>query len=317
MKNWKVFILAAILAVFGIIIAFPSCNNDNDKDKDNNMEEENDEGPVDFDAIYNYLNGLENFTPPADFDKKISGNYYGTLTEKAYYSTTTQANRSCMVYTPRGYNSKKTYPVLYLLHGIGGNHREWLNDCNPDEIISNLITLGEAKPMIVVMPNVRAKKNDNDYGAGGMYGQENSAAFDNFINDLRDDLMPFIKENYKVSDNREKCAIAGLSMGGREALFIGVKMPETFAYIGAFSAAPGLIGGQLTAEEMTLPDAYKNNTFIMLNVGNDDGIALSPSISYHEAFEDNGIRNFFYRIGGGHDFKVWNNGLYYFAKCIF
>jgi enterochelin esterase-like enzyme len=154
-----------------------------------------------------------------------------------------------------------------------------------------------------------------------LYGSENVAAFDNFINDLRDDLMPFISKQYKISEGRENCAIAGLSMGGREALFIGIKMPQTFGYIGAFSAAPGLIGtppyGQLSAEEMTLPDEYKKNTFIMLNVGNDDGIALDPSTSYHEALDANGVPHTFYKIGGGHDFTVWKNGLYNFAKRIF
>jgi predicted alpha/beta superfamily hydrolase len=161
------------------------------------------------------------------------------------------------VYTPPGYDAAETYPVLYLLHGIGGNHTEWLGG-EPNNVLSNLLALGEAPPMIAVIPNVRAMKDDGYQS--DMFSAENIAAFDNFINDLRDDLMPFIKENYSVSDKREETAIAGLSMGGREALFIGVSMPETFGYVGAFCPAPGLMGvnlgfaGQLTPEEMTLPE---------------------------------------------------------------
>jgi enterochelin esterase-like enzyme len=314
MKTLKYFIMAVIIIIFGIIILFPSCNTNTIKDGDNSEEEYT----IDFESKYIFLNGLENFIPPANFDKKINGITYGSLDEVSYDSKTTGATRKCYVYTPPDYDPQKTYPVLYLLHGIGGTHTEWLGGA-PNEILSNLIASGEAKPMIVVMPNIRAQKNDTDMS--DMYGPAHVAAFDNFINDLRDDLMPFIKKNYKVSNNRERCAIAGLSMGGREALFIGVKMPDTFAYIGAFSAAPGLIGaspyGQLAANELTLPEEYKSNTFIMLNLGNSDSIALDPSDSYALAFENNETPHFYYKINGGHDFGVWKNGLYYFAKCIF
>jgi enterochelin esterase-like enzyme len=135
--------------------------------------------------------------------------------------------------------------------------------------------------------------------------------------------MPFINETYSVSQLREENAIAGLSMGGREALFIGVSMPETFAYVGAFCPAPGLmnenlgIPGQITPEEMTLPDEFKNNTFIFINTGNQDGVVGNNPINYSNAFRQNGVENVFYSIDGGHDFRVWMNGLYFFVKSIF
>jgi enterochelin esterase-like enzyme len=112
-------------------------------------------------------------------------------------------------------------------------------------------------------------------------------------------------------------------MGGREALVIGISMPDVFGFIGAFSPAPGLLSfeemsfpGQLAASEMTLPDGYKDNTFIMINNGNQDGVVNDVPFQYHNALSDNGIRHAYYTIDGGHDFGVWKNGLYYFTKCI-
>jgi len=255
----------------------------------------------------------ENYSPPPGFDARISGTDYGTITEKIYNSNTTDANRKCNVYTPPGYDPNVTYPVLYLLHGIGGTHNEWTNDGGkPNEILSNLINSGKAKPMIVVMPNVRAMKPDSV--PSDLYGAANTNAFHNFINDLRDDLMPFIKNNYPVSDKRDKVAIAGLSMGGLESLNIGISMNKTFGYVGGFSSAPGL---PLTATQMTIPDLYKDKTFFMLCCGTEDGIALTPTRTYNQNLVNNGIKTAYYEIPGQHDFNVWNNGLYYFAKCIF
>jgi len=254
----------------------------------------------------------ENYSPPSGFDARVNGVSYGTITEKTYYSTTTTANRKCNVYTPPGYDPNETYPVLYLLHGIGGTHNEWKNDGGkPNEIISNLINSDQAKPMIVVMPNVRAMKNDGV--PSNQTSAEAVAAFHNFINDLRDDLMPFIKENYSVSDDRGKIAIAGLSMGAMESLHIGCRMYETIGYIGSFSAAPAM---PLTAAQMTIPDQFKENTFFMLCCGLQDGL-ISQSQNYNQYLTNNGVRTAYYTIPGGHDWTVWNNGLYYFARCIF
>ena len=273
-----------------------------------------------MDNIYEYL-ADEDYQTPEGFDEESEGVNYGELTEIEYFSKTTGVARKCYVYTPPEYDPNVIYPVLYLLHGIGGIHTEWLGG-EPNAILSNLIAAGRAAPMIAVMPNVRAAENDGY--PSDVFGPANVEAFDNFINDLRDDLMPFIQQNYPVSDKRRERAIAGLSMGGRESLYIGVSMPDTFGYIGAFSPAPGLLAnsdsgfsGQLTPEEMTLPVEYKNNTLILICSGNQDGVVNDNPLNYHKAFDNNGIRSAYYTIDGGHDFRVWKNGLYYFAKCIF
>jgi enterochelin esterase-like enzyme len=255
----------------------------------------------------------EDYTLPSGFDSKKTGDTYGTLTEKSYSSATTGATRKCLVYTPPEYDPKVMYPVMYLLHGIGGTHTEWRDGGKPNEILSNLINAGKAKPMIVVMPNVRAMKPDSV--PGNQHTQEHYEAFHNFINDLKDDLMPYIEKEYKVSNERTGRAIAGLSMGGMESIHIGVRMPETFGFIGAFSAAPAL---PLAPEQMTFPDKYKNNIFIMICCALDDGIAIEPSRNYNQSLVNNGVPTTFYTLtGGGHSFTVWKNGLYNFARRIF
>lgn len=269
----------------------------------------------------NDMNNENKYQTPEGFDEEKEDITYGSLTEMEYYSETTEAMRKCFVYTPPNYNTDKIYPVVYLLHGIGGTHSEWLGG-NPNEIISNLIASGEVPQFIAVFPNVRAMKNDSV--PSEILGQKNIDAFDNFINDLKNDLMPFIKEKYSVSEKREETAVAGLSMGGREALYIGVSMPETFAYIGAFSPAPGLLPysslgypGQLTDSELTISTKYKEDTFILICNGKQDGVVYDVPYEYHKALSDNGVEHIYYTMDGGHDFNVWKNGLYHFIKNIF
>ena len=129
-----------------------------------------------------------------------------------------------------------------------------------------------------------------------------------------------------MSDKREQCAAAGLSVGGRESLFIGIKMPETFGYIGAFSPAPGLLPmehpndrkhkGQLTPEEMTFPKEYKD-IFILMCSGTEEEMFNHIAAAYKKAFDGNGVKYEYYVTPGGHDFRTWKNGLYHFARRIF
>lgn len=267
--------------------------------------------------------GDKDYQTPVGFDVMKEGVLYGKIEELTYDSKTTGTKRKCFVYTPPGYDSALIYPVMYLLHGIGGIHTEWLEG-TPNEIISNLIGTGEAKPMIVVIPNIRASYDDSL--PKEVITKESIAACDNFINDLRDDLMPFIKGRYLVSDKRELSAVAGLSMGGRESLFIGLKMPEVFKYIGAFSPAPGLIHmnapgdrlheGQLLPEEMIFPDEYKDAVVFMCSGTEEDMFNYVVDL-YKKAFDENGVKYEYYITEGAHDFRTWKNGLYNFVRQIF
>ena len=177
--------------------------------------------------------------------------------------------------------------------------------------------------MIVVMPNVRARANDA-VNLQDIYTLENYKAFDNFINDLRDDLMPYIEVNYPILTGKENTAIAGLSMGGRESLYIGFSMPETFGYIGAFCPVPGIFAysnfgvsedGLFTKETFVLPEGSDN--FVMIVAGSSDNIVNTWPEIYHKTLDENEVENTFYITAGGHDFEVWKHGLYNFVKCIF
>lgn len=270
---------------------------------------------------------MMDYTTPENFDQKSTAGEGWTLQTVSYPSKTTGADRLFNLILPPSYSPEKTYPVLYLLHGIGGDHNEWLGG-NPVEVIGNLHGTGEAAEMIVVIPNVRAMKEDAV--PQEVYGPVNIAAFDNFINDLRDDLMPFIAANYSIKTGRENTAIAGLSMGGRESLFISVSMPETFGYVGAFSPAPGLLPmsfpgagdrpafpGQLTEAELTYPKGDAAPFLLMICNGTEDGIVNKIAPHYSETLANNGNEHIYYTMPGGHDFTVWKNGLYHFVKRIF
>lgn len=268
-----------------------------------------------------------NYETPQDFDSLTAAGEGWMRQTVTYPSKTTGADRLCHVILPAGYSAEKTYPVLYLLHGIGGDHNEWLGG-NPLEVISNLAGTGEAPEMIVVIPNVRAMKEDAI--PQEVFGPVNIVAFDNFINDLRDDLMPFIKTNYNIKTGRENTAIAGLSMGGRESLFIGFTMPETFGYIGAFSPAPGLLPlsfpgmgdrpafpGQFTEDDLAVKEGAPAPLFLMMCNGEQDEIVKFCTAGYEAALNKNGVEHLYYTMPGGHDFTVWRNGLYHYAKRIF
>lgn len=258
------------------------------------------------------------FTPEADFDARKEGVDYGKLTYTTYPSATTGAQRKCYVLLPPGYTEEKTYPVLYLLHGIGGDHNEWMGG-KPDVVIGNLINQGLAKEMIVVIPNVRARKHDSA-NPSDIYSPAHYAAFDNFINDLRDDLMPFIAANYSISTGRENTAIAGLSMGGRESLYIGLTMADTFGYVGAFCPAPGVLPynvepGLFPTEDFKLPEDL--DSVILINAGAADGVVGQCPATYSSTLAANGTEHIYYVAQGGHDFTVWKHGLYNFARLIF
>src|SRR5437762_459282 len=150
---------------------------------------------------------------------------HGKLEMVEYDSKTVGTTRKMNVYTPPGYSSDKKYPVLYLLHGIGGDETEWVRFANPNVLFDNLIADGKAVPMIVVMPNGRAQKNDR--AEGNVMAA--APAFAVFERDLLDDVIPAIESRYSTFTNRENRALAGLSMGGGQTLNFGLGHLESFA----------------------------------------------------------------------------------------
>lgn len=260
------------------------------------------------------------YSTPVGFDQRKPDINYGEVRDISYFSKTTNNSRPAKIILPPNYNKDKRYPVLYLLHGIGGDENEWFGG-NPNEIISNLTYEGKCKEMIVVIPNIRAR-NDSVKVAPEFYSVQHFQEFDNFLNDLQYDLMPYIENNYPVLPGRDNRAVAGLSMGGRSALHVGIRLISDFAYIGAFTPAVGVLPydmekGLFTNETLTVPSEYKKSTLIMIVKGSNDGVVKDWPKVYSTTLSKNGVDHIYYITSGGHDFDVWKNGLYNFARRIF
>jgi enterochelin esterase-like enzyme len=214
------------------------------------------------------------------------------------------------VYTPPGYSREKKFPVLYLLHGIGGDETEWERFCTPDIILDNLIADGQAVPMIIVMPNGRAQKNDR--AQGDIFAA--APAFANFERDLLEDVIPAIESRYSTYTNRENRALAGLSMGGGQSLNFGLAHLDLFAWIGGFSSAPNT---KPPAELVPDPAAAKGQLRLLwLSCGNKDGL-ISISQGVHAYLKEQGVSHIWNVVGNGHDPTEWRNNFYLFAQRIF
>ena len=237
---------------------------------------------------------------------------HGMLDSIIYESRVVGNSRKALVYTPPGYSKANKYPVLYLLHGIGGDEKEWLKGANPQVILDNLYADGKLKPMIVVMPNGRAMKDDR--AVGNMFDREKVEAFATFEKDLISDLIPFIEKTYPVLTDRESRAIAGLSMGGGQSLNFGLGNLDKFAWIGGFSSAPNT-----KTPEALIPDpdrAKEKIKLLWISCGDSDGLILFSKRTHDYLFQKN-IPHIYYIEPGGHDFKVWKNGLYMFSQFLF
>ncbi len=249
---------------------------------------------------------------PEGFDTEQEDIPHGKIDSISYKSKTVGTTRKALVYTPPKYSKTKKYPVLYLLHGIGGDEKEWLRGGKPQVILDNLHAEGKIEPMIVVMPNGRAMKDDR--AVGNIFDSTKVEAFANFEGDLLNDLVPFVEKNYPVMKNRENRAIAGLSMGGGQTLNFGLGNLDTFSWVGAFSAAPNTKTPQ---ELVPSPEKAKNSlNLLWISCGDEDGL-LPYSQRTHEYLAKNKVPHIYYVEPGVHDFKVWKNGLYMFSKMLF
>lgn len=249
---------------------------------------------------------------PDGFDKENSAIPKGKIDTLSYVSKTVGTTRKALIYTPPGYSSQQRYPVLYLLHGIGGDEKEWLNGGVPHIILDNLYAEGKIKPMIVVMPNGRAMPDDR--AVGNIMAPDKVQAFANFEKDLLSDLIPYVENNYPVLKDRTNRAIAGLSMGGGQSLNFGLGNLDKFAWVGGFSSAPNT-----KKPEELIPDPAKASRMLKLlwiSCGDKDRL-LSFSQRTHEYLEQHKVPHLYQVEPGDHDFKVWKNGLYQFVCLLF
>ena len=156
----------------------------------------------------------------------------GAIARHAFHSAVADDDRDFFVYTPPGYDARRSqpYPVLYLLHGLGDDAERWMNGGAANHILDNLIAQKKAVPMVVVTPL--------GYGvSGGPTGARSPEFFPGYAKILLEEVMPTVDKAYHVSRNREQRAIAGLSMGGAETLYVGLNNLDKFAWLGAFSSA--------------------------------------------------------------------------------
>jgi enterochelin esterase-like enzyme len=249
---------------------------------------------------------------PPGFDTLRLDIAHGTIDTIHYFSKTVGNQRRSLIYLPPGYSKSKKYPVFYLLHGIGGDEKEWLNNGSPQVILDNLYSKNKIEPMIVVIPNGRAMKDDR--AVGNIFDSVKVKAFAVFEKDLLNDLIPYIQKNYSVYTDREHRAIAGLSMGGGQSLNFGLGNLDKFAWIGAFSAAPNT----KTPEEL-VPDpgtAREKISLLFISCGASDGLIIFSKRT-HDYLQKNHVPHIYYIEPGVHDFKVWKNGLYMFSQLIF
>ena len=240
----------------------------------------------------------------------------GTVTYKWYDSAILGINRRVTVYTPYGYeakaNAKKKYPVLYLLHGAGGDEEAWSSMGRAAQILDNLIEQGKAQPMIVVMPN----GNPNQQAAQTLGLKTTSINFRDpananaYVRSLCEEIVPFIEKEYRVNAKPEARAIAGLSMGGGHTISASTLYPAMFDYICPLSAAGSANDEQIQALKKAGVKLY------FLACGTSDFL-YEGSKTLDATLTKNGLDHIFYESEGGHTWANWRLYLQTFAPMLF
>ncbi len=247
---------------------------------------------------------------PKGFDQRRGDVKRGEVAAVEYDSKTVGVKRKAVVYTPPGYSKDQKYPVLYLLHGIGDDETGWTKKGSADVILDNLYADKKAVPMIVVMPNGRAAKNDR---AGGNF-QGQFPAFAAFEDDLTRDLIPFIEKTYLAKPDREARALAGLSMGGGQSLNFGLSHLDTFAWVGGFSSAPNTKPATDLVKDPA--EAAKQLRLLWVSCGDRDNL-MRISKRFHEDLEKMKVPHVWHVDSGAHEWPVWKNDLYLLAPLLF
>ncbi len=277
----------------------------------------NDPGSETFFGWAKQSSGVEVPEPGTDFyDTKDVP--HGEVRSRWYHSQVTGKWRRALVYTPPGYDADPAarFPVLYLQHGSGEDERGWTAQGRANFILDNLIAAGKAIPMLVVMDCGYAEKP----GAATPPAPGAPTPFEEVV--IRD-LIPAIDAAYRTRADREHRAIAGLSMGGAQALQIGLNHPDTFAYLGGFSSPPR--GGDTfdpkTAYNGAFRDASAFNAkyrLLWLGAGTAETRTHDRAKAVHEALDAAGIRHVFVDSPGtAHEWQTWRRALHDFAPRLF
>ncbi|WP_300433979.1 esterase [Christiangramia sp.] len=306
------------------------------KDKDGNWTVTLDSVPP---GIYQYnffVNGHFRKLDPENPNIKVGTKVYGSIVEVPgdparfdelqdvphgdvhiinYRSKTLGRIRKMFVYVPKIYlaSPEKKFPVLYLRHGGGDNEGSWVNDGHANIILDNLINEGKAKPMLIVMSNGLI---DGSWASGSTV-----EGMEYLEEELFKDIIPVIEKRYHVSKNKDDRAIAGLSMGGGQAVVIGMRNPDKFSYVGDFSA--GILSDPEINMGTYIPGVFnksellnKSLELLWIACGSKD-----PRFEGHKQFvtqlENNGIDAEFYVASYGHEWQFWREQLRSFTERLF
>jgi enterochelin esterase-like enzyme len=256
---------------------------------------------------------------PPELSWEVNDVPHGTLHRHFYRSAIAGEGRDFYVYTPPGYETgKEEYPVLYLLHGITDDASAWTTAGRAHVILDNLIARGQARPMLVVMPlgyafpNVAADLfklfRDKAMQRQGM---------EKFSATVLDELVPQVEKAYRVARGRESRAIAGLSMGGAQSLYIGLNHPDAFGWIGSFSGAFVMYGDDYAGDFPSLSsETAARFRLIWLACGTEDFLIAS-----HRKLEgwlkEKGVAFRSKETPGAHTWMVWRRYLTELAPLLF
>ncbi len=255
---------------------------------------------------------------PSSLPWEINNVTHGVIHHHFYHSTVVGDNRDFYVYTPSGYDptAQTTYPVLYLLHGYSDDASGWTAVGRANVILDNLIAQGKAKPMVIVMPL--------GYGApeildphGPMFRDASLVRrnMDKFRDALFTEVMPEVEKDYRVSTDRNQRAIAGLSMGGAESLYVGLNNLDHFGWVGSFSA--GGLGNDYNAAFPSLNSSANAQLHALwIACGTEDQL-IGPNRKFREWLTSKGIHHTDIETPGMHTWMVWRRNLAAFAPLLF
>ena len=263
--------------------------------------------------------------PQGDCPMAVHDVPHGEVRAVWYDSPTLGTTRRMMIYLPPGYeDSRQKYPVLYLLHGTGGDETVWLEQGHAAQIFDNLIASGKAEPMIVVMPN-----GHNDTQAAPGMGPDNNEQptfahkqwMDGTFESSFNDIMNWVDKNYRTRAAKRYRAIAGLSMGGYHSLYISANQPDDFAYVGLFSPAISRMDqgkckiyddleGKLITQFKQRPRLY------WLGIGEKDFL-YKDNEAFRQLLDKNRLRYTYHESGAGHEWANWRDYLVIFTQQLF
>lgn len=252
---------------------------------------------------------------------------HGTVSRVWYHSDVLGKDRRMAVYTPAGYETgKDKYPVLYLLHGMGGDEEAWLCTGRTAQIMDNLIARGLAKPMIIVMTNGNTlHQSAPGESAEGMYKPYNCGSFDTSFEAHFKDVIAFVDARYRTIKKSSGRAVAGLSMGGGHSFQLSLNYPKTFDYVGLFSAAVGVREGganQIAPEFYQDTDAkidrlFANNPKLYYIAIGEEDFLYKANKELRDKLDAKGYPYTYLESSGGHVWRNWRIYLTDFAQKIF